>query len=257
VIDNASKDGTLARCQSKDIDIVVIENRENLGVAEGNNQGIRTAISDGCEYVLLINNDTEFEAFLIEKLLDGICRYSCAAVVPKMMYFTEKEKIWFAGGGFIEWKGYSNYHTGIGEKDLGQHDMTRVITYAPTCCVLLKKNVFDLVGLMDQKYFVYFDDADFFYRLLKNQLVTYYLPNFSFYHKVSSLTGGVESKFTTRYMIRNKVYFIIKQRSFFTPILLLLFFVKTNLDFLFTKRFSKNFENFKLIQASFFEGILL
>ena len=70
VIDNASTDVTLPMLDNEtDIRLRVVKNSKNLGVAKGNNQGIRQAILDGCDQVLIINNDVEFEITLIEKLI--------------------------------------------------------------------------------------------------------------------------------------------------------------------------------------------
>ena len=63
VVDNASKDQTLEITQRRtDLSVIIIANAENLGVAEGNNQGILAAVEDGCECVLFLNNDTVFPA---------------------------------------------------------------------------------------------------------------------------------------------------------------------------------------------------
>lgn len=210
VIDNASKDATLELCrQRKDLPIVMVSNDVNLGVAEGNNQGIRAALKAGCEYVLLLNNDTVFDENLLSELRDGLVLYQCAMTTPKILYYDNPEKIWAAGGYFQPWLGYRTQHFGEGKPDKGQFDQPRPISYAPTCCVLVHKDVFSQIGLMDAQYFVYSDDTDFMYRAMKAGLILQYLPSCTVLHKVSSLTGGT-SLFAIRYCTRNRVYFIGK-----------------------------------------------
>lgn len=211
VIDNASKDNTLELCRKRvDLPIVILANDANLGVAEGNNQGIRSALEDGCEFVLLLNNDTVFGGDLLDELRKGLIQEQCAMVTPKILYHDEPSRIWAAGGRFQPWCGYRTLHFGEGELDGGQFSSARVVTYSPTCCVLVRRDVFDRIGLMDPRYFVYSDDTDFMYRAMKAGIVMKYIPSSGLLHKVSSLTGGGSSTFALRYGTRNRIYFIRK-----------------------------------------------
>jgi GT2 family glycosyltransferase len=213
VIDNASSDGTLELCRrATDLPIVLVANDDNLGVAEGNNQGIRAALADGCEYVLLLNNDTVFDERLLAGLRDGLRQHGCGMTTPKIYYHGEPGKIWAAGGRFQRWLGYRPAHNGEGQVDRGQFDAVRTISYAPTCCVLIHRSAFERIGLMDPLYFVYSDDVDFMYRALKAGLVTKYLPGVTMQHKVNSLTGGSRSPFVAKYCTRNRVYFLLKNQ---------------------------------------------
>jgi GT2 family glycosyltransferase len=106
IIDNASSDGTLqVLSEYKDPRIVLITNQTNVGVAEGNNIGIRAALGGGCASVLLINNDTVFEPNLISKLADGLLEHECDMIVPKIVFFDDPKKIWSAGGYFNALRG--------------------------------------------------------------------------------------------------------------------------------------------------------
>jgi GT2 family glycosyltransferase len=214
VIDNASSDDTLEKLDHcLDQRVVVMGNQDNLGVAAGNNQGITAALAAGCQSVLLINNDTEFAPDLLEKLLTGLEEQRCDMIVPKIMYHDRPHVIWAAGGYFSRWRAYATLHYGQGQYDSGQYDVPRRIDYAPTCCLLIRRSVFDLIGLMDETYFVYFDDADFCWRARRAALSLFYYPQARLLHRESSATGGVKSRFTARYSARNKVYFLRKNLS--------------------------------------------
>jgi hypothetical protein len=209
IIDNASSDATLkVLSEYNDPRIVLISNQTNVGVAEGNNIGIRAALKDGCGAVLLINNDTVFEPNLISKLANGLREHNCEMAVPKILYFDDPEMIWCAGGYFNALRGTGS-HFGLGRKDDGQFDITRAVGYSPTCCMLIKREVFDRVGLMDSSYFLYFDDTDFCLRAYRSGVKLWYLPSARLLHKVSSLTGGT-SMFTIRYITRNHIYYLLK-----------------------------------------------
>jgi len=211
VVDNASKDSTLALLsESTDGRLRIIANADNRGVAAGNNQGILAAFEAGCSSVLLLNNDTEFEPELFEKLDSGLTEHDAGMTCPKMMFFDEPQRIWAAGGMFRPLMGYLSYHVGEGEMDNGQYDVTRAVTYVPTCCVLIRKEVFDKVGLMDERYFVYADDVDFMYRALRSGVKLVYLHDAKLLHKVGYLTGGEDSAFSTFYGTRNRIFFLLK-----------------------------------------------
>ncbi|MGP8173717.1 MAG: glycosyltransferase family 2 protein [Terracidiphilus sp.] len=211
VVDNASKDDTrrlLHKCEDERLRIVA--NPYNLGVAEGNNQGIRAALEAGCSCVLLINNDTEFNEDLFACLYVGLEENHCDMTTGKVFYFEPSDLIWCAGGWLDRKRLFCNFHYGKDEKDIGQYDEARRVTYAPTCCLLVRRSVFDRIGMMDSKYFVYNDDVDFLYRCLKQDISLWYVPYAKLYHKVSSLTGGDDSEFAIRYMTRNRMYFLRK-----------------------------------------------
>jgi hypothetical protein len=83
------------------------------------------------------------------------------------------------------------------------------VAYTPTCCVLIRREIFEIVGMMDERYFVYFDDTDFMLRCLKTRLKLFLLPSATLQHKVSSLSGH-QANFPNRYVYRNLAYFTCK-----------------------------------------------
>jgi GT2 family glycosyltransferase len=253
-VDNASSDDTLRLLhECGDERLRVVRNIDNRGVAEANNQGIRAALEVGCTSVLVINNDTEFDSALFSLLEDGLSKYEAEMICPKMMYFDEPNRIWAAGGKFQPWLGYRTTHLGADEIDTGQHDQPRLVTYVPTCCVLIRKEVFEKVGLMDEHYFVYVDDVDFMYRAMKKEIRLIYTSEATLLHKVGHLTGGEDSPFTHRYCTRNRVYFMLRHIGpiYSFPILVCyqLYFVAC----LLFRRFSLN--SFRTKQRAVMEGI--
>lgn len=267
IIDNASQDSTLDLIETIDDDrIKIISNKKNLGVAKANNQGIIAAINDDCNQMLIINNDVEFEKCLIDKLLKAQYNIGCSLTTPKILFHTNKDTIWYAGSWFQEKKGFLPIHRGIGEIDKGQYDKIREIEYAPTCCLLVKKEVFDDIGFMDENYFVYFDDTDFSYRIyIDGRHKMFYCPDIEFYHKVGSLTKSfrLENKkiyrgdFFLRYTIRNHIYFLKKIGGFYAYLFILWLFFKNNIRFILNQKIKKDFRTWKLINTSYMEGIFL
>ena len=265
VIDNSSMDNTLSILKkANDSRLVVLENETNFGVAKANNQGIIKAIEDGCDNILIINNDVEFEPTLIEKLIKTQQENNCSLVTPKMMYFDSPQNIWYAGGWFIKKKGYLPLHRGMKELDEGQYDEIVEIEYAPTCCLLAKKEVFQDIGMMDEKYFVYFDDTEFSYRVWKDRRhKMFYYPYVEFYHKVGRLTKSfdkdAENTYRGNFFIKqntsNHIYFLKQIGGFFAYGFIVWLFFKNNIRFVMSPKIRKNFTTWWLINKSYFEGL--
>lgn len=183
-----------------------VKNNANEGVAAGNNTGIHLALKDGCSHVLLLNNDIELEQdFVFERLLSLSAKEDI--VVPKIYYYSDR-KIWMAGG-YMDKPRALGVHYGDGKNDSPEFNLPRYITYAPTCFMLIKKEVFDKIGFMDEKYFAYYDDTDFVFRAIEAGIKMYYDPTIYVLHKVSS-SAGTNSPFYVYYSNRNKIYFIRK-----------------------------------------------
>ena len=216
LVDNCSQDGSLEMArQVTDIPLTIIANADNRGVAEGNNQGICAALNDGCEALLLLNNDTVFGADFLGKLYSGLQKHGADMCTCKMYYYEHPNILWCAGGSFQPRLGYRIVHHGADQPDGKSFDTPQRITYTPTCCLLAHRSVFVRVGLMDTAYFVYYDDVDFLYRCMRQGISLWYIPTACLWHKAGSLTGNQSrtSDFTVRYCARNRVYFLRKSLS--------------------------------------------
>jgi len=255
VVDNKSPDNSLDKskefAKSVWFKTKFIENDDNYGVAKGNNQGIEAALKDKCDFVLLSNNDVVLKPDTIEKLYIGLMENNSDMAVPKI-YIYGTSLIWMAGGKFT-WHNGSNKHFGYKKEDEGQFDRCKKIGYAPTCFMLIKKEIFSTVGMMDEKYFVYYDDCDFIYRAMKKKQKLFYIYNSILEHKESTSTG-VKSDFSMFYYIRNRIYFAKKHRHFFY------FFYIENLLYHYSIRWLKMISNkhqWKLMLRAMQEGAVL
>lgn len=228
------------------IDAEYIFNGENLGVAEGNNIGIKKALEQKFDKILLLNNDITFGKDTLSTLLDYSFRFNERIFVPKI-YFHGSDILWMAGASLSKWTTLTP-HRGEGERDIGQYDLSDVVNYAPTCFMLIDSAVFDTVGLMDEKYFVYYDDTDFIYRCGQAGFNIRYLPDISITHKVSALTGGNQSLFSVFYANRNRLYFIMKNMKGLYKI--------SSLGYFFSTRILSSFRNSFLVNKVIFKAIL-
>ncbi len=211
LVDSASSDDTLDLvAKFSDLPIYNLAQNTNVGFAKGCNIGITQALRDGCASVMLINNDVEFDEVFLESLVLHSKLKLADIYAPKMLYFQPQNKIWAAGGGFKPSLAWAAYQRGENEVDCGQYNKDYYCDFVPMCCVLITRCALKTVGLLDERYFIYSEDADWFYRAKQSGLKLLYSPTSKLYHKVSSLTGGATSKVGASYGTRNRVYFICK-----------------------------------------------
>lgn len=231
IIDNNSPDNSLevASVLSKAVTFrsVILPQKENWGVAKGNNIGIQKALEDGCDFILLSNNDIELQKNTIQELINGIYETKSDIIVPKI-YFWKTNVIWAAGGAFCKGSGQTIQY-GENKTDSEEYNSIRRIYYAPTCFALIKAGVFNEVGMMDENYFVYYDDTDFMWRLMKSHKLLYYYPKSVLWHKESTSTGK-RSFFSVYYLSRNVIYFTYKNKGLLSFIYVL---IRNVLAFLF------------------------
>lgn len=85
------------------------------------------------------------------------------------------------------------------------------VEYSPTCFMLIDSKVFEEAGLMDERYFVYFDDTDFVWRAIKqNGKQLYYEPRIEIQHKEGNSSGSTYNQFSCHMDFRNMTYFMKK-----------------------------------------------
>lgn len=254
VIDNLSPDNSLSKSRELAKKVFFkthfIANPGNYGVAKGNNQGILAALADNCDYVLLSNNDIVLKENTIELLFQGMVLNKASLAIPKI-YFYNSNKIWCAGGKFNYYNA-KNPHFGYLQEDNGNFDEQKYVDYSPTCFMLIHQSVFDKVGIMDENYFVYFDDSDFTIRALKNGHRILYIPGSTLEHKEGSSTGGGRSLFHIYYYNRNIIYFVHKNFSLFHKLCVYSFQL---IHFLFRKLFIFKNKELKVVLKATAEGI--
>lgn len=214
VVDNGSTDGSVSYLRSAWPTVTVIEAGSNLGFPAGNNLGIRAALAEGAEYVLLLNNDAQLLPGALTSLRQAIDAGGPAvwAAAPKILYRRNPGVIWAAGGRFDWWRGVS-VDRGIGEPDRGQYDRAEQVEFANACCLLVRSQAFRDLGLLDEAYFMYFEDSDFVARLSRAGGRVRYQPSAGALHDVYGSSGGAPTRpslVALYYSTRNRWRFIAK-----------------------------------------------
>jgi hypothetical protein len=214
VVDNGSTDESLSYLRSTWPGVLVIEAGSNLGFPAGNNLGIRAALAAGAEYVLLLNNDAQLLPGSLERLRQAVEQAGASvwAAAPKILYSRNRGVIWSAGGHFDWWRGVS-VDRGTGETDRGQYDRAEQVEFANACCLLVRAQAFRDLGLLDEAYFMYFEDSDFIARLVRSGGRILYQPAAGALHDVYGSSGGVPARpslLALYYSTRNRWRFIAR-----------------------------------------------
>ncbi len=209
VVDNGSTDGSVEMLPQEFPQITVLPQERNLGFAAGCNVGMRHALANDAEYVLLLNNDTVVAPDFIREMLAAIeSDPSIGAVCPKIYFADEPEMIWYAGADFSLWTGTAK-HRGWKEVDRGQFDQHEEITQATGCAMLVRCSAVRAVGLLDEQFWAYAEDLDWSVRFLKRGYLLAFAPKARLWHccgatAVKSMGAGsqaIRQFFSTRNMV--------------------------------------------------------
>lgn len=211
VVDNCSTDDSLARLeqQKDEFSFTLLKANSNLGFSAGNNIGIRYAMENHADYYLLLNNDTVVEPDFLTKLLDGFgCDETCGITTSKIRLFSCKDVLWYDGGSMSR-KTARTEHWNYGEKDNNTSKELEHVTFVSGCCMCISNAVIDKVGMMNEDFFLYEEDAEYCRRVIDAEFTMIYVPDSVIYHKVSASTGK-GSPMSQYYTVRNK-YILIKE----------------------------------------------
>lgn len=194
LVDNNSQDGSFEAAKANFSKAVFIKNEENLGFSAGNNAGIRFALERMADYVLLLNYDTEVERDFLANLLEVAESDDRIGVLSPIIFEGRTKKVWFSGGQ-IDWVRMKAIH----EKKINEKNTESYSTeFVSGCSMLVKKKVFEKIGLLDEDFFLYWEDVDFSYRAKKAGFDRVLVPKSVVYHYEKS-----------EEMKANKVYWLV------------------------------------------------
>lgn len=219
VIDNNSEDDSLMILKKRENDKVkVLESGYNGGFAFGNNCGIRKALEDKSDYVLLLNNDTIVDCdFLAPLLRVAENDKSVGIVSSRIMFYPDIDRIWYAGGK-VDWDNLRAIHFGLKEKISEKYLQKSTVDFASGCCMLISRNAIQETGLLPEEYFMYYEDMDYCIMVADKGFKIEYVPESVIYHCVSSSSGGDGSPFTIEWQARARRIFWKKYAQGFTLI---------------------------------------
>ena len=182
----------------------LIGNKKNLGYAAGINIGIKEALKDRlCKYILILNNDTVLPADFFRKILPPL--YD---VTGPIVMFRWKGNNKYDFGGKINFITGRTTHPASTLRNENKFSGNK-IDYISGCCMFVKRQVFDTVGLFDERFFFYFEDVDFCTRAKRAGFSVGVNTKVYIEHKLSASIGKWSEK-AIKYSLYSNLLFINK-----------------------------------------------
>ena len=229
VVDNASTDGTGEAVENVFPDVHIITNDANRGYAGGLNVGIRYALENSADYVLALNNDTIVEPTFLNRLVQVAESDGRVGIVsPKVLDESDRRRIQFSLGERVY--GWSPVPLSIGHRkpDGPQYSGRMEFDYVSGCAILIKRRVFEEIGLFDTSFFMYYEDADFCRRARDRGYRILCVGDAIIWHK-TTLSGRQDLTASRRVRARSKVKFYRRYRHGPHPVLTYLYLVMSAL----------------------------
>jgi GT2 family glycosyltransferase len=228
IVDNGSTDGSLSLLQTQFPQHIYIDNKENLGFAEGNNRALNYSIENDYTYSLLLNTDTEVDEDFLSPLIEYLEQHKkIAAVQPAIYFLDKKNQLWNGGSFFNQFFGITYSKNKKSRQSLQKPEKVEWLT---GCCFLVKNEALKQTGLLNTKFFLYYEDVDLSFRLRENDYELHYYPNTKVYHEAGASgkqkiknSEGTLSPIIHYYLCRNKIWFL---RKYGNPAFALIMFIK-------------------------------
>ncbi len=213
LVDNGSKDNSVAEVRARFPEVSIIVNKTNVGFS-GNNVGMEEALRRGADYVLLLNNDTWVEPHCFQELIRAAEENPEVGILsPRICYYSNPELIWYDGGKLDNVNGFLRHSHINSDRLTGSvDDRPMQLDYVCGCAMLIRRQVIEKIGALDKRFFMYWEDADFSLRARQAGFRLLHVPAATVLHKVSRSIGGFDSPDAYYYMERNR-YFISKKRT--------------------------------------------
>jgi GT2 family glycosyltransferase len=218
VIDNGSLDDSINYISLKFPTVQLIQLKENVGFAQGYNDGLER-IKGKYEHYLILNSDVEVSPGYLSPLLSRIAAPTIAAVQPKILSHVNKTRFEHAGasGGFLDKRGFPFCRGRIFdecETDHGQYNEAMPVFWASGACLLIKSSLFHEVNGFDGRFFAHMEEIDLCWRLQHQGHQIWVEPSSTVYH----LGGGTlsyESNTKVFLNFRNNLYMLAKNETGF------------------------------------------
>ncbi|MFA6250707.1 MAG: glycosyltransferase family 2 protein [Candidatus Shapirobacteria bacterium] len=225
LVDNGSTDNSLsvfAKQFSAHPQITLLSTGKNLGYVGGNNFGILHS-DPKAKYFLICNNDIRVSKTFLATLLDSAQNCSHPSIVGPKIYFesgyeyfpdryqpSDLGKVIWSAGGHIDWANIYGTNIGIDEVDQGQFDQSAYqIDFLSGCCQLIPRTIINTIGLLDDAYFMYLEDADYCQRALRAGFGLDFVPNSVIWH-LNAKSSGSGSDLHDYFLTRNRLLFGFK-----------------------------------------------
>lgn len=207
VVDNASSDNSLSVAEKAFPQFTFVRNTKNEGFARGMNIGIRLALARGTEWCWIINYDTEIDQGVLAYLITVVQKHPRAGLLSPIIYEKGTTLPWFAKG-HIDFFRMRVLHDTATKSELFRESYPS--EFLTGCALLIKKEVIETIGLLDERFFLYYEDADYSLRAAQAGFSRLVVPGARVWHReVSRSRPG-----KTYFLVYSGLLFFEKYRSF-------------------------------------------
>jgi GT2 family glycosyltransferase len=212
LVDNASTDDTVEAVHAELPAVTTLVNPVNLGYAAGVNVGLRYALEQGADFVIIVDNDAVIAPDAVMRMLSvAQARPAVGLLTPKILYHDEPDLIWFAGHKRRPVT-LAPIAGSMGKPDAQLDGGPRPMDYAPCCGLLIRRAVLERVGLLEERFFIYYEDLDFCIRAKASGFELLNVPDARVWHKVSA-SAGEGTPLQKYYLARSSVHFYFRHTS--------------------------------------------
>lgn len=209
VVDNNSLEDPTTVLRDRYPSVCVLRTARNLGYGGGNNVGIRWAIDRGAVHVLLLNNDAIVSPDMVQRLVSAVDTDDrIGMVTPRVFYYDRPAEVYWDGG-VIDWETGDTPHDSA---SLRVEDGVIASEWLDGCALLARVATIHEIGLLDDRYFLYFEDAEWSVRASRQGWKTAVVTMAHAWHKVSRSTGGFANPAVRFYYVRNQYRFLRTHR---------------------------------------------
>lgn len=225
-VDNASSDGSVKEIRLRFPQVTILQAGANLGFAGGNNVGIRHALEHGADYVWILNNDTVVAPDALTRLLERMQAKTDAGMCgSKLVYYHDRRQVQALGGATYNRWFCIPKHLGRNSDVDAAVDVEEVearLDYVVGASLLVSRRFVETIGLMNEDYFLYFEELDWAARA-RGRFSLAYAENSIVYHKEGASIGGKidrpleRSSISDYYWMRNRLIFTRKFYPYALP----------------------------------------
>jgi GT2 family glycosyltransferase len=208
-VDNSPNGDSLIAIKKAYPGIQLIKSDKNLGFAGGNNLGIKSALKLGADYILIINPDVTVGRSFFGPLLSVFSKSPKVGLVAPAIRHYQNDQLFFGLEGYVDWRFAAAKHINLRQLSSKKLRASQFVTFA---CVLIKSEIFQKVGFLDEGYFMYLEDVDYCLAAGKAGYKIYLNPKVVVRHRTSSSFKRATDKLSVSF--KSQVRFISKWLTF-------------------------------------------
>ena len=211
VLDNASTDGSVEAIGRAFPDVAVLELQENRGYAGNNNVGIEAAIARGAEWIFVVNEDVVVAPECLSELVRVGQSDATAGVLGPMVYHADEPVVIQSAGGRLDDR-WAARHRGEHELDVGQYAGPCRVDWVSGCAILIRRAVIDEVGVLDDRFFYYWEEVDLCLRASTAGHSIVHVPSARVWHSGAQRTDSPAPS-VAYYNTRNQFLLMAKHQA--------------------------------------------